>query len=174
MNIIEQNLFTIDTVNEAVNLLVPPNISTEESLQYKSRIQRKYSTDKILFGANSFLIQQSSPAYLSFYLYYLTLSGEDVAIVSIDKGKIIITSDMNKGILPKEISKTDLEVLMYAFNTSSWLWLRDIKNIKLKNAFDRWDISHKQIIDKDYYIQLLPSNTTFHLDEMYRVICAYC
>lgn len=172
MNIIEQNLFTINEIDEAINLITPPNMSIAQSIRYKRGI-KDIPTDKVLFKANSFLVQHISSSYFTFYLYYLALCNEDATILSIDNGTICVSKDIDKGVIPKNLSNDELDLLLYPFPVSSWLLLNGIKNPKFKEAMDRWEVCRKEIIGDKYYIQLLPANTTFHLDELYRTICAY-
>lgn len=172
MNVIEEILIKENNIDLAVDMITPPYMTSEGAKEFKDYILDKLPSEKILFKANSLIIDYVFPTYGSFFLLYLSLAGENPSIVTTRNGELTVVWDMVNGNIPKEISHQDLNNIIFQIGTTTWLRIKDIKNESLRKALDKWPITNKTIVGNDYHIQLLPANTTFHLDELYRLISA--
>lgn len=173
MNYFEKRKFT--DVNKALDYILPgaiPSMMREPMKnQLRGLLQDEYLVDK----ANRLYFNQHADMYLDFFLKYLLLAGENASLVTIDNNAISLALIFDKAErLGNQVAPQSLPSMITSMEDTIWLKIENLKNVRLKQYFDKvWQISGKIIDGDTYYVQLLPAITFKHMDELYRAICTY-
>ena len=174
MNYIESNLYNNSDLDTALNLFLPDSIPIELASSYKEHMLRLMGPDNIIIKANMTVVQYNILKYLDFFLKMSELSEEKCSVITIDSTTIFEAKQLlNYENKPREILDFVIKIFN-GVNTSGWLVMKNIKNEFLSNYLKyNYELSTKIVDGNDIYIQLIPANTTIHLDELYRAFCAY-
>lgn len=172
MNEIEKN--EIKDVDRALDYLTPSTIPLPLIPMYRSRLKALAGDEFILNAANTMYYQDHIEVYTNFFLKYLTLAGEHVRIISIDRSKITIANLLDIA----EHGRAPMEAMPNTA-TETWLYINSINSpILEKYLTECYMMTDKYIVNTvsgkhSVYIRLGAVNGCAHLDELYRAFCAY-